>query len=269
VLPTPLEREWLWAALEALFERRGAEAFLHAPLVLPTDHFFPDRWSPDVDGVRALAERLLGYAGLGQLTVALELFTEDEHVEEFGPDGKPAKWSHTGAAAWFAGIGGATCYFGVASGKLADPMGLVAAMAHEVAHAFRNLHRLEHRDRDHEEKLTDITTVYLGFGVLTTAASARFTTRSHDNLGSSWSHQSQGYLTPAQMSFLLATQLLIRGADVATTRAVAKQLPSNQAAMLRTALREIDRDAVANVLGLADLPPAPPPVPWWRRLFAG
>ena len=191
-------------------------------------------------------------------------------MREVGRDGRPASTSHAGAAAWFAGIRGGTCLFGAEAGKLTDPLGLVAAMAHEVAHAFRRSHRLEHREHDLEERLTDVTTVYLGFGVLTTAASARTITAHHDNLGSSYGHQRQGYLAPHEMAFLLASQLQLRGYDAATVRWFAGQLPANQAATVRAAVAETSRAAVADAMGFDAVPaaqPSPRPPPWWRRLL--
>lgn len=271
-LPAPLEREWLWAALQTLIEARGEEAFLTAPLVLPNDEFFPDRWTPDEDGVARLAKRLLGYAGLGQLGVDVRLFSEPTEVREVGLDGRAAATSHAGAAAWFAGIRGGVCVFGAEADGLEDPLGLVGAMAHEIAHAFRRAHRLEHRDRDIEEKLTDVTTIYLGFGVLTTAASARFVTRQHDNLGSSYAHKRQGYLAAYEMAFMLASQLRLRGYERAVVRWFAKHVPANQAATVRAAA-EIDRALIANAMGFDRVPDpvAPPaiPAPWWQRMFGG
>src|SRR5262245_17289916 len=142
-LPAPLEREWLWSALESVLAKRGESVLLEAPIVLPSDRFFPDRFTPDERGVTALAERLLDYAGLGHLNVSIEIFNEEIDVEEVGHDGKASKWSHEGAVAWFAGIERGTCLFGAQAGALRDPLGLVASMAHETAHAFRRLHRLE------------------------------------------------------------------------------------------------------------------------------
>ena len=273
-LPAPLEREWLWAALGTLIERRGEATFLDAPLLLPTDAFFPDRWSPDERGVSALARRLLDYAGLPHLEVRLELFTNETEVHEVGLDGNAAKLSHAGAAAWFAGISGNACRFGVETSKLDDALGLVAAMAHEVGHAFRRSHRLEDRDHDLEEKLTDVTTIYLGFGVLTTAAAQRFVTKSHGNLGNSWSHARQGYLSAQEMAFLLATQLAVRGYDPATTKWLTKQLPANQAAVARATLDELDRAWVADALGFEAVPeprasPRPANRSLWSQLFGG
>lgn len=271
-LPDPLEREWLLAALETLIEARGEAPVLSAPLLFADARSFPDRWSPDTAGVAALATRLLRHAGLAHLEVSIETFEEERDVDTVGLDGKAASWSHAGAAAWFAGIRGTTCLFGIEVSKLGDALGVVAAMAHEVGHAYRAAHRLERRDRDLEERLTDVTTVYLGFGVLTTAASERFTTHSRDDLGSSYLHQRQGYLAPHELGFLLGAQLQLRGYDPATIKAIARCLPANQAAAVHAAVRELDRATVADQLGFtappaAQRPPELLPRSWWQRLF--
>lgn len=270
-LPAPLEREWLWAALQTLVEARGEEPFLRSPILMPDDTFFPDRWSADEHGVGRLAKRLLGYAGLDHLDVEVRLFTEATEVREVGLDGRAAATSHAGAAAWFAGIRGGTCLFGAESDQLDDPLGLVGAMAHEIGHAYRRSHRLEHRDRAMEEKLTDVTTIYLGFGVLTTAASARFMTTHHENMGSSYAHKRQGYLAPHEMAFMLASQLALRGYDARTVRSLIKRLPANQAATVRAAISETSRPLIANAMGFERVPdPVPaPPVErsWWQRML--
>ena len=260
------------AALEALIAARGEAPVLSAPLLFADACSFPDRWSPDAHGVAALATRLLRHAGLAHLGVSIETFEEERDIDTVGLDGKAASWSHAGAAAWFAGIRGTTCQFGIELGKLGDALGLVAAMAHEVGHAYRAAHRLVHRDHDLEERLTDVTTVYLGFGMLTTAASERFTSHSRDDLGSSYLHQRQGYLAPHELGFLLGAQLRLRGYDPRTIKAIACCLPANQAAAVHAAVRELDRAQVADQLGFVGLPAAQPPpahLPraWWKRLF--
>jgi hypothetical protein len=265
LLPAPLEREWLWAALQTLIDARGEQPFLTAPLVLPTDEFFPDPWTPDERGVGAIAQRLLARAGLEHLKVVVELFTEATEVREVGRDGRPAATSHAGAAAWFAGIRDGLCLFGAETDKLTDPLGLVGAMAHEVGHAFRRAHHIERKERDLEEKLTDVTTIYLGFGVLTTATAARFITKHHDDMGSSYAHKQQGYLAANEMAFMLASQLAVRGYDKSASKTIRKHVGANQAAVIDKTL-EIDRAVIANGLGFDALPNIPPPAkkPWWR-----
>src|SRR5262249_25485950 len=157
-------------------------------------------WQPDLASMRRLATRLLGYAGLDRLRVRIEPFESDDPTPS-AITGAVAGASahHVGAAAFFAGIDGDTCLFGADTRLFDDPDRLVAALAHETAHAFRTFHGLCVKDRDEEERLTDLTTIYLGFGVLTTNASYRYRA-SGRMMGSmtvtEWSHEALGYLSP-------------------------------------------------------------------------
>lgn len=257
----PGERLWLIESLTELIETRGARTFLENPLLEPTPACFPDRWTADADAVRTLARRLLAHAGL-DLDAEVELFDDGPDEQPEVPGGGQST-HHAGAAAWFAGIDRGVCRFGAEIRQLGDGIGIVGAMAHEIAHAYRRFHRLEVRDRDEEERLTDLTTVYLGTGILTTNAAYRY--RSSGSFQrSSYSHQRIGYLGPNVMSYLLALQVVARGADAAEQKRVARLLETNQASAFRATCASIDRPALAPLLDGTPLPPmmtrpAPPP----------
>ena len=242
-LPPPEEREHLLDALHELVEARGYEQFVCAPIVLPEATYFPDAWKPDARGVYRLAFRLLRYAGLDDLGVHVELFAEGE-VAPGDPLVKSER--HRGAAAWFAGIHDGVALFGANVQQLGDPLGVTAAMAHETAHAFRFAHELDVPDLLTEEQLTDLTTVYLGFGVLTTKSTVRHRSANVD--GTPWTSQFErtmlGYLAPQSMAFLLACQVAVRGEDAA---AIAGVLEADQARYFKQALRWLS----ANVKDLA------------------
>jgi hypothetical protein len=242
-------QDYLIRELTALIHAHGFAPFVSAPLLEPRAAHFPDRWRPDELGVERLARRLLTYAGLPDLDVDVELFESEIAVEKLAADGSVADWSHQGAAAWFDGIHEGRCRFGANTAKLATPDVLVGVMAHEVAHAFRHRHGLNLSKREVEEPLTDLTTVYLGFGVLTTNASYRYRA-SGEMRGAytrtEWSHQSLGYLPPEAMSFLLACQVVARGLPASEARRIAALLEINQAAYFRAAYKTLDRDELVS-----------------------
>jgi len=258
-LPTQEEREWLLARLRELIEAAGWERFVSALPVFPREEFFPDRWTADAFGIRRLALRLLRYAGLSHFEVMVDIF-EEERAVELDPSGRVRSMRHRGAAAWFAGIEDDVCFFGTEVAQLGDPLGVVAAMAHEVAHAFRRYHHLEVLDRAEEELLTDLTTVYLGFGILTTNASSRHRS-SGDMSGAMWSHQSLGYLPAQALGFLLGAWTSARSLDSARVREIASALETNQAADFKAALKWLRkrRPGLAAELGL-------PPREKWPKL---
>jgi hypothetical protein len=258
-LPPEQVQAYLIRELTALLQLRGSAPFVSAPLLEPRSEHFPDQWRADELGVERLALRLLGYAGLSDLGVEVELFAGEIEVESVAGDGTAAAWSHHGAAAWFAGIEDGRCLFGANAAKLDSPEVLAGVMAHEVAHAFRHHHGLNLRKREVEEPLTDLTTIYLGFGILTTNVSYRY--RASGGMQGSytrteWSHESIGYLAPEAMSFLLACQVVARDLPAAEARRIASLLETNQAAYFREAWNALDRDELRERLKL------PPPGTW-------
>jgi hypothetical protein len=252
-LPEPEEQRALLAELATLIARRGHATFVAAPLLEPRVEHFPDVWQPDVDGVRRLARRLLTYAELGQLEVDVHLFENGAQIDEIDQHGRATAWSHQGAAAWFEGIEKGVARFGADARGLDAPDSLAGVMAHEVAHVYRRSHRLEASDREAEERLTDLTTIYLGFGVLTTNASYRYR-QSGEIKGRSaslqWSHERRGYLSPQAMSFLLAAQVVARGASASERRRIAGMLETNQAAYFKAGCEALGSRDIATLLGL-------------------
>jgi hypothetical protein len=258
-LPPLVEQGRLVRDLRALIERRGFATFVSAPLLEPRGEHFPDRWRPDALGVERLALRLLSYAGLPELQVDVELYQGERDVKAIDAGGNATQWSHKGAAAWFAGINGDRCLFGAEASKLDTPDMLAGVMAHEVAHAFRHHHHLNGRERQVEEELTDLTTVYLGFGMLTTNASYRY--RAEGEIQGSytrmrWSHHGVGYLSPQAMSFLLAVQVVVRDLPAGERRRLAALLETNQATYFKAACASLERATLIERLGL------PPPAEW-------
>lgn len=252
-LPPLAEQGRLIRDLKGLIDAQGFETFVSAPLLEPRPEHFPDPWRADGLGVERLARRLLTYAGLAQMEVDVELFESETKVRAVDAAGRATSWSHRGAIAWFAGIDGTRCYFGADVTRLATPDFLVGIMAHEVAHAFRRFHHREARDRQTEEELTDLTTVYLGFGILSTNASYRYRQQGEfvgTGVATRWSHDGGGYLSPQAMSFLLAVQAVARALAPAEIRRIAARLETNQASYFKAACESLDREALVARLGL-------------------
>ena len=250
--PTDEARAALFNALAVLIERCGIEPFVAAPLLEADDRFFPDEWHANDASVGRLAQRLLDYAGLGSYAAAIELAANTNDA--------PA------AAVWFAGVAGTTVRFGTALTRLEDPLLVVATMAHEVARAYRRIHHLDDASETSATDLVSLTTIYLGFGIITTNASYRYRVKG-ELRGSfaytEWSHEHFGGLLPQAMSFVLAVQLAARDATSSQLRSVAGQLEPNQRAYFEDAYGELMPDAVSTRLRLPDRAtwPAARPLP--------
>lgn len=138
--------------------------------------------------------------------------------------------------------------------RIGEPELLVATLCREVARAWRHAHRLAEDDRELDGRLVDLTTVHLGFGLLTTNASCRYRAAAEPQ----GLHASSGgpparlaALPPEAMSFLLAVQVKARGLGFWARRNLVSQLEANQASGFRWAYRVLERPhALRLALGL-------------------
>lgn len=243
-LPGADEREMLLDGLSRLIEKQGHEKFVDGPVLLPSDEHFPDAVEPGPRGARTLLRRLGLYAGLGELGVRVTVYEQAEHAEF---DHHGVGHGGPGAAAWFAGIHDGRCEYGVERRELGDPEELIGTLGHEVAHAFRAHHALAVVTRDTEERLTDLTAVYLGFGVFLLNSSLSFKTGGWSASGERllYARKARGYLSPPHIALLLAAQAVARATTEAERRAVSRALAPNHAKLFEDACELLSDDAPA------------------------
>jgi len=251
LLPPPPARAWLLEQLTALVRARGAGPLVSAPLVEPTAEFFPDPWAGGEPSVRRLARRLLRYAGIEGMPVEVTVLDEGDAI------------AAGTAGVSFEGLRQGTLSFAVQVAALRDPLVVVPAMARAVAEAYRRVHRLPTGDQPPQQRLVDVTAVYLGFGLLTANAALR-----HAGSGGGWGRRGNrtrtrlGFLDPQSVGFLLAAQLHARGLRGKPLRAVLRKLAANPAGFVRAAEPVLEQlqPPLAEQLGLPPRehwPPAP------------
>lgn len=259
-LPEGAEADYLIQGLARLIALRGAGPFVAAPLLRAEPHYFPETIAPRAEGVATLLRRLLAYAGLSPICIDVEIYDEQRNalvVDEVDP--------HAGAAAWFMGIANGVYRFGVRENELRDEQSLIGTLGHEVAHAYRSEHRLVVPTTGIEEQLTDLTTVYLGFGAFTLESSFQFKTGGYNERGEQLLYERnwRGYLRPGQLAFLLGVQLCLRSLRNEPVEPVLASLSDNQRAAVERAIRLLipRRDLLIHELGL-------PPVEEWPAAHA-
>jgi hypothetical protein len=118
------------------------------------------------------------------------------------------------------------------------PAQLVATFAHELSHA---LHNRGHEPLEIEPELyelfTDLTAIYLGYGVF--LANTRFEFSQFSNADTQgWQMQGAGYLPEADMIFATALFMRIKNIPMETA---APHLKPRLVKMLKKAFRQLDR----------------------------
>src|SRR5262245_44305863 len=241
----PRDLELYLDRIADVLKRGGMEPFFANPLLTPESKWFPDRWTPDLASVRRLLFRFADYAGLGNLDFEVGLI-ERERAPAWLPASLVTSRQDDGLAALYLGTQEGTAFFGFEVEAFSDPNQLLGILAHEMAHAWRDAKGLPGKDRRVEEQLTDLTTIVLGWGILTSNAAYQF--HSSGQLygpvaRTTTEHRRTGYLPAGVMSAMVAVHAAVRGEDL---RSVRRHLGATQADAFDQALewiREIDLDA--------------------------
>jgi hypothetical protein len=207
-------RGWVRDRYAWLTARFGDEAFLQ-PMVLPTTEFFPERFDGSLAALESVMHRIAERLGVASSSLQLELFDDgDAYMDLLRQNQLEGRSRTEGAAGWFAeheSYSGFSAQFRIALGQSAarDPVVAVATLAHEVCHALLlGDHHLEGHEED-LEPLTDLATVFFGFGVFTANAGVREQAWQQGALHG-WRIARHGYLPASTVGFALAWHAALR-----------------------------------------------------------
>jgi hypothetical protein len=228
----------------------GGKAFADIRLVLPKPGFFP------IDGERghARAQRIFAqvktYCGMAGWEVAL--------VADDNPLSRPAPIAldTIGTTRYALGtfdVRGNDIQISYVPALLARPERLIATFAHELGHYLLATARERPLCADDEtECLTDLTAVFMGFGVF--LANTRFNVETmSDGVMQGWRMGSAGYLPEADLIFALALFLRIKQLDAAEARRCLKPHLAKQLRRAMQALPDDHADVVRLRATLADV----------------
>jgi hypothetical protein len=247
LLPPPQVRRWIVERFADLVQRQGYEHLVLAPLLEPSETYFPDPWRGGDESVRRLVRRLLVYADLEEADVEVKVHPDEDVGGAVAPAG-------IGAAVWLVRKQGDTLHFAARVSSLKDPLVVVPATARAVAEAWRAWHGLTVADAVDEQRRVDVTAVYLGFGRLTVDAAIRHSAERQGGFRLTRKKTQLGVLAPQAQAFALAVQMFARQAERKELRALAKGLQPNQAGFFETALEALRRSEtdLGRTLGLPE-----------------
>lgn len=195
------QRRWVDDSFIRLGSLLGAHRMLNARVYLPTAEYFPDRFDRSEAALNAMFLRVAEGMQVDPETIDLELFSEtDDITRSLVPFGSS---NTNGAGGLYYHDPAEKTRIAINSSKLADPLALVATLAHELGHVILLRPELVGREEKDMEPLNDLLTVFLGFGVFN--ANAAFQFRQYTNNDSQgWSTQRLGYLSEELFGYGLA-----------------------------------------------------------------
>lgn len=199
-------RGWVVDRYAWLLARFGRKT-LRAPMVLPTPEFFPERFDGSQAPLESAMQRIATRLQVDPDTLHLELHDEANPMRELMQAGDlTGSWSGDGAAGSFHDETlGFRSHFriSISCETARHPTSAVATLAHELCHALLlGDHYLEGEEED-GEPLTDLATVFFGYGIFTANAHVQESTW-QSGARSGWSTKRQGYLDYPTLGFALA-----------------------------------------------------------------
>ena len=247
------EWEWQLAGFRWLLDEfGGVEAHRSGMLATPDGDCFPDSKRTGDARAAELLGQVMAIAGIGDWPVRLVMVDGERRLAQVSDT---LALAHEGrlAAGTFQMVddgGGRLIAEIVASrAQLDDEAGLVATLGHETAHYWMTPSlRAAPGGADCEELLTDLTAVWLGFGIFL-GNSARYGQHQSGEAGGQWYVSGwQGYLSERALMTALAISETLAGRD---PMAAAPYLKPHLARDLKDAARYVaQRDILADVMAV-------------------
>jgi hypothetical protein len=185
--PVPLAMQaWIETSMHWFGGQFGREAAL-GDVSTPAPEFFPAPYSATPEQIDALVTKVCGLMSVDPSGVTVELFGDlaDRSAEISGEKHAVGHYRRRNGRA----------VIGLDRREAADPAYLTAIIAHELCHVrLLGERRITTARKDHE-RLTDLLTVYLGFGIFSTNAALSFA-GTHRR----WSATPLGYLNERELN---------------------------------------------------------------------
>jgi hypothetical protein len=160
-----VQQIWIETSMHWFIEQFGKDA-VSSEVALPTPELLPTPYTGTVEQVATL---------LGRAATAMGVEASELDLEFFGHGRQAAvRHSDTTRAVGHYRVRNGRPVIALDTGEISDPKVLTAVIAHELGHVrLLGEGRITHARGDHE-RLTDLLTVFLGFGVFTTNASLNY-----------------------------------------------------------------------------------------------
>jgi hypothetical protein len=225
----PREQAWIEKMLLWCADRFGGQP-LRRPVVEPTPDFFPGAYQATQEDVLRTIDQVRALLGIDADRFAVEVTADVDPPGELAaiPGGSIRRSVVAGDYRQREGRG----LVRIDPAQAANRMRLVAVAAHELCHELL-LGRggVPGADGADHEPLTDLVTVYTGFGVFTANAAFHFET-----LATGWRTSSLGYLNEAMFGYALACYAWLRG-ETASEPTWARFLDTNPRGYMKQGLR--------------------------------
>ena len=248
----PREQAWIEKMLLWCVDRFG-DPPLRCPVVEPTAEFFPGDYLGTREDVLRTVDRVRAHLGISAERFTVEIAADDDPPGDL--ETMPTVPTRRAVVAGDYRRREGRGLVRIDPAQAGNRMRLVAVAAHELCHELLlGGGGIPGADGEDHEPLTDLVTVYTGFGVFTANAAFRVET-----LATGRRTSSLGYLTEAMFGYALGCYAWLRG-ETAPEPGWARFLDTNPHGYMRQSVRYLASNS-GRALPHALAPPgfSPPP----------
>jgi hypothetical protein len=202
----PDTKEWIDHSFDWLINEIGLDTVRAVEMLLPTEEHFPDPYDGTELSIRKMFDRVCGYMDVDPEAVNVRFFRNEDgsSVHQFAA----SESGHNAIGTY--SLRNGKYHIDLDTAHAGDPQAMIATIAHELGHVILlGEGRLDPDYEDHEP-MTDLLTVFYGFGVF--SGNSVFSFQQWTNAsGQGWRAERRGYLTEEMFGYALALFALLRG----------------------------------------------------------
>ena len=198
------DRQWVESGFDRLSRVLGRRRMLEARVILPDAEHFPDPYDKSKAAAEKMFCRICDYMHVARSRIDLEIFPDEtSELSNIMPYWSGGKGGSCAGLYFHPDEEGHKMIVALRHSNMEDPFTVVATLAHELGHVILIGGELIDRNAKDMEPLTDLLTVYLGFGIFNANCAARFQ-QWQDERKQGWSMQRLGYLPEQIYGYALA-----------------------------------------------------------------
>jgi hypothetical protein len=206
-------RKWVDSYFDKFIDIVGEDLFLKIRTILPTKDFFPDNFNGSYESTLAITKCVCGFMNVDPGKINLYNFRDQREDIENSLRDQMASWSsggHVSAAGLYSeNLNSEKINIGLKNDNLSDPISLIATLAHEISHYILLKLWKFPRDSADMEPVTDLLTIFFGFGIFTANSAIQFK-QFQDYQKHGWSIQRHGYLDLETIGYSIAKWIRLR-----------------------------------------------------------
>lgn len=205
--------QWVNSNFDYFRKMVGEDCFINIKPILPTNDHFPHNFDGSYESALSITKTVCEFMDVDPNQINLYNFRDQREDIQNSLQENMVAWSsegHSSAAGLYSeNVDSEKINIGLKKNSLSDPIPLIATISHEISHYILLKLWKFPRDNPDMEPVTDLLTIFFGFGIFTANSAIQFS-QFQDFQKQGWSIQRHGYLDLETIGYSIAKWIKLR-----------------------------------------------------------